>query len=115
MPGEKPAEASLDWKPIQRRDRESNPDSVVHSAEEVPLRYLLPQIMPDVMTQRLNSIVQLLVDGDRGLSLLLHFYFKSFLSFISIDHKASTLTCCLFWHEHFVRDFHICIVGYNAL
>ncbi len=27
---------------IQRRDRESNPGPVVHSAEEVPLLYLLP-------------------------------------------------------------------------
>ncbi len=43
----KPVEASLDWKPkttkIQRRDGESNPGSVVYNAEEVPLRYLLPQ------------------------------------------------------------------------
>ena len=32
---------------IQRRDRESNPGSVVHNAEEVPLRYLLPQSSDD--------------------------------------------------------------------
>ena len=54
MPGEKPTEASLDWKPnghIQRRDRESNPDSVVHSAEEVPLRYLLPQPIRNFVTR----------------------------------------------------------------
>ncbi len=29
---------------IQRRDRESNPGSVVHSMEEVPPHYLLPQV-----------------------------------------------------------------------
>ncbi len=29
--------------PIQRRDLESNPGSVVHIVKEEPLRYLLPQ------------------------------------------------------------------------
>ena len=38
VPGEKPVEACLDWKPndIQRQGRESNLGSVVHSAGEVP-------------------------------------------------------------------------------
>ena len=46
MPGEKPVVPSkfgleTKWTYSAGPDRESNPGSVVHSAEEVPLRYLL--------------------------------------------------------------------------
>ena len=40
-PAEKPTEATLDWKQ-NGHTAESNPGSVVHSAKEVPLCYLLP-------------------------------------------------------------------------
>ncbi len=48
VPQEKPAEQvwTGNQMDIQRQDWESNPDSVVHSAEEVPLCYLLPKFSP---------------------------------------------------------------------
>ena len=44
VPGEKPSEACWTGNQIQRQDRELNQGLVVHSAEEVPLRHVLPQI-----------------------------------------------------------------------
>ena len=46
VPGEEPAEASLDWKPNGHNSAGTGNRTrapVVHSAEEVPLRCLLPQ------------------------------------------------------------------------